>query len=162
MKLYEIEQAIEDILNQVDEDGMLTDEAMNQLEEIQIEERTKLENIALYIKSEVAESKAIREEEKALADRRRVKENKAERLKKYLSDYLMSKEIKKYETPRAVMTFRKSEQVVITDEADIIKRFPDAVKTKVEISKTEVKNLLKSGEIIDGASLVENQNLQIK
>ena len=166
MKLYEIEQKIEDILSQVNEDGMLTDEAMDELEQLQMDETTKLENIACFIKDLIAESKAIREEEKALAERRRTKENKAERLKNYLSDYLASKGMKKYETARAVLSFRKSKAVSIGDENALIDylkaNYVDLVKVAESVDKTGLKTLLESGHEIPHASIEERQNIQVK
>lgn len=159
MNLYEIKPEIELILLDVNEDGMLTDEAMERLQQLQMDEQTKIENVACYIKDLNAESKAIREEEKALADRRKVKENKAERLKNYLSDYLQSNGGTKYETPRAILSFRKSEAVSIDDDALI----PEDFKTyEPKISKTQIKEAIKAGQEVPGAKIVTNQSLQIK
>lgn len=159
MNLYEIKPEIEFILLDVNEDGMLTDEAMERLQQLQMDEQTKIENVACYIKDLNADSKAIREEEKALADRRKVKENKAERLKSYLSDYLQLNGMAKYETARAVLSFRKSEAVEIGDDALI----PEDYKTyEPKVSKTAIKEAIKAGQEVPGAKIVTNQSLQIK
>lgn len=166
MNLYEIEQQISDILSQVNDDGMLTDEAMDKLEQLQMDESTKLENIACYIKDLVAESKAIRDEEKALADRRKAKENKAERLKNYLSDYLASKGMTKYETSRAVLSFRKSKAVAIGDEDELLTylkaNYVDLVKVAESVDKTGLKSLLESGHEIPHTFIEERQNMQVR
>ena len=158
MNLYEIDQQIQEILSQTNDDGMLPDDAFEALEQLAITEAEKIENVACFIKDQIAEGKALREEEKALADRRKVKENKAERLKTYLSDYLQAKGMKKYETPRAVMSFRKSVKTEV-NEADledslfVITRKPDVA---------HIKKLLQDGVEVPGASLIENQNIQIR
>ena len=166
MNLYKIEQQIADILSQVNDDGMLTDEAMDKLEQLQMDETKKLENVACYIKDLIAESKAIRDEEKALADRRKSKENKAERLKNYLSDYLVSKGMSKYETARAVLSFRKSKAVAIGDEAELLTylkaNYVDLVKVAESVDKTGLKTLLESGHEIPHAIIEERQNIQVK
>ena len=77
MNLYKINYEIESILSQVDENGKM---AFDELEVLAVEQ-TKIENTALYIKHLVADAKAIREEELALAERRRKKENKVDKLK---------------------------------------------------------------------------------
>ena len=70
MTLYEINAALEAFESEVDED---TGEILNydKLAELNMAKDEKRENIALYIKNLTAEAKAIREEEKALAERRR-------------------------------------------------------------------------------------------
>ena len=165
MNLYQIEQQISDILSQVNEDGMLTDEAMDELEQLQMDEKTKLENIACFIKDLQGDAQKIRNEEIALAERRKANENKSVRLKDYLSGYLISKGIRKFDTPRAVLSFRKSEQVIVQDEESVemaAKEHPEIMKIKTELSKTEVKKLLKSGVEISGIWLQECENIQIK
>ena len=71
MKLFEINAALEELLNQQDpETGELTCD-LDQLDALMMERDEKLEGLALYCKNADAEAKAIREEEKTLAERRR-------------------------------------------------------------------------------------------
>lgn len=95
MNLYEVIAEIELIYLNVDEDGMLTDEAMEQLQNLAIDEQSMVEGVACKIKNLNAEAKALREEEKALAERRRSKENAVEKSKAYLQNVLMLKGLKK-------------------------------------------------------------------
>ena len=160
MNLYEIDLEINKILEQVNEDGELPEDAIEQLEKLAMDEKTKLENTAVYYKNLLSDTKSLREEEKALAERRKAKEKNAERVKTYLSDYLQAKGMKKYETTRAVLSFRKSVKTEI-DEAVL----PDIEKYWVVTKKPDtawIKTLLKDGVEVPGASLVENQNIQIK
>lgn len=55
------------------------------LEQLQLDRKTKIDNIAVYVKNLEAEAVAIRAEEKRLKERREAKERKAERLKNYTS-----------------------------------------------------------------------------
>ena len=81
MKLYEIDEAI---LNCIDtETGEIID--ADQLDKLQMERDTKLENVACWIKDLKAEAEAIKTEKQILANRQKVAENKAESLKKYLA-----------------------------------------------------------------------------
>ena len=160
MNLYEINEQIEIILSQVDENGELPESALDELERLAVDEQTKIENTALYIKHLVADAKAIREEELALAERRRKKENKVDKLKEYLSGYLTAKDYKKYETPRALLSFRKSVRTEV-DEA----KLPIDDKYWVWTKKPDtagIKTLLKDGHEVPGAKLVEHQNINIK
>jgi hypothetical protein len=160
MNLYEINEQIEIILSQVDENGELPESALDELEILAVDEQTKIENTALYIKHLVADAKAIREEELALAERRRKKENKVDKLKEYLSGYLTAKDYKKYETPRALLSFRKSVRTEVDEKV-----LPDSEMYWVTTRKPDtawIKTLLKEGKKVPGAKLVEHQNIQIK
>ena len=160
MNLYVINKQIEIILSQVDENGELPESAVESLEQLAVDEQTKIENTALYIKHLVADAKAIREEELALAERRRTKENKVDKLKEYLSGYLTAKDYKKYETPRAVLSFRKSVKTEVDEKV-----LPDSEMYWVTTRKPDtawIKTLLKEGKEVPGAKLVEHQNIQIR
>jgi protein tyrosine/serine phosphatase len=108
----------------------------------------------------------IREEEKALADRRRAKENEVNNKKNYLSNYLLSKGIKKLDTPRAALAFRSSKAVSIGDENALIDylkaNYVDLVKVAESVDKTGLKSLIESGHEIPNAVIEERQNIQIK
>lgn len=167
MNLYEINAQLEDLLTMSDENGELSEQAFQMIEALQIEESVKIDNIACFIKELKAESEAIKSEIKALTDRKKHKEAKQERLETYLSDYLQFHGHKKFETARAVISFRKSTRVEVTDE-DAIMRYAnehqDLGLTKIDIhtSKTAIGSAIKSGMEIPGASLIEAQSLQIK
>lgn len=160
MRLYEINAALEALLNQVDEEtGELTCD-MEQLEALTLARDEKLEGMALYIKNADAEAKAIREEEKTLAERRRALENRAERARNFLSLQLMGE---KFSTPRVAVSWRRSEAVELgmgffaSDENERFLKYRDP-----EPDKVAIKAALKAGEDVPGAELVARQNMQIK
>ena len=160
MKLFEINAALEELLNQQDpETGELTCD-LDQLDALMMERDEKLEGLALYVKNADAEAKAIREEEKALAERRRSLENKAERAKGFLAEQLAGE---KFSTPKVAVSYRKSEQVEVsmaffTEESnERFLRFRDP-----EADKTAIKNALKAGETVPGAELVSKTNMILK
>ncbi len=160
MKLFEINAALEELLNQQDpETGELTCD-LDQLDALMMERDEKLEGLALYCKNADAEAKAIREEEKALAERRRSLENKAERAKGFLAEQLAGE---KFSTPKVAVSYRKSEQVEVstaffTDESnERFLRYKDP-----EADKTAIKNALKAGETVPGAELVSKTNMILK
>lgn len=151
MTLYEIDARIMECIN---EDGEVIDiEAMDAL---QMERSEKIEGVSLWVKDLDAEAKAIREEEKKLAERRRANENKIESLEKYLVWALNGE---KFSTPRVSVSYRKSQAVVIADPEKV----PAAwYKAKYEIDRATIKEALKNGEIVPGAVLEERSNIQIK
>lgn len=129
----------------------------------------KAENIAAYIKNELAEVDAMKKEEAALAKRRRTKENQVERMKKYLLDSMNKIGRTKIDTPKAKISVKNNaESVKIDDEKGFITMCinngrGDILRYKdPEINKTAVKKLLQSGEIIAGAELKRTQSLIIK
>ena len=151
--LYEIN---EEILNCVDtETGEIIDP--EKLSRLQMDFDDKVEGIALWIKDLLSDAAAIKAEKDKLADRQRVCENKAKNLKEYLSGFLAGQ---KFCTPRAAISYRKSESVSVSDVGKIPKEY---LKYKEpEPDKTKIKNALKIGENIPGAELIENQNILIK
>ena len=99
----------------------------------------------------------IREEEKALAERRRSKERKIESLKNYIASNVEIGE--KFETARTRISFRKSQVVQIEDIENLPVNF---TKIKVEPDKTAIKTALKNGIYLEGCELVDNYSIQIK
>lgn len=161
MNLYEINEAI---MNLVDpETGEILDyEAFSNLAMAREE---KQENMALWYKDLCAEAAAIRNEEKILAERRRACENKAERLKDFLGQMLCGSPFK---TARVAVSFRTSAAVEITDEAAFIEAMEENGMTKYltysapKVNKTAIKDAIKQGIEVEGAELVQRQNINIK
>lgn len=161
MRLYEVNAALEALLEQVDpETGELVCD-LDALEELNLARDEKLENIALYIKDLTAEAKAIRDEELALAARRKPLENKAARLKDYLTEQLQGE---KFQTPRVAVSWRTSRAVNLqpefmewAKEHDRFLRYSDP-----EPDKKAITDALKAGETVPGAELVTNVSMQIK
>ena len=159
--LYEINAAI---LQCVDwETGEILD--LESLEELRMEREQKIENIALWIKNLDAEVAAIKAEQDTLAARRRVKENRAKRLKEYLANTL---EGSRFETAKVQIGFRKSTALEINDTDILLGWLEDHEKESCikyeqpKINAAEVTKLIKAGEDVPGAVLVERQNLQLK
>ena len=161
MKLYEIDNRL---LSLVDEEtGEITD--LEKFSELQMARDEKIESCALWFKNLKAESKAIRNEERTLAERRRVLENRAEGLKRYISEALGGEGL---ETARCRLSFRKSRSLEVDDAAAFAEELrstghPDLFTMKEPaIDKKGVTDLIKQGIEFAGARLVENQSLQIK
>lgn len=160
MKLYEIDKQIQDIIAMsIDpETGEILDCA-EELEALRMDQTEKRENICLLIKNISAEAAAIRNEEKALADRRRADENRVEWLKSYLMSSLGGE---KFSTAKASVGYRKSSAVFIADEGEFLREHPEYARIKTEIDKAAVKDELKKGTEISGAVLEERTSITIK
>lgn len=173
MTLFDIDSKIRQFLDSLysaaDSDGTIDDADFKELEALQAEKNTKVENIALYIKELEIEASALKAEADKLKARAEVATNKADRLRRYLKDSLWadnaerlktSKDKTVFESTRCKLSFRRSESLVI-DESLLPKKYY-AKKITEAPDKTLIKELIKSGKHIKGAELRENQSLQIK
>lgn len=164
MTLYEIDHAIAEAFEKAidPETGEIMDaEAWEQLEALQMDRETKVENVALWVKDLNAEAAAIKAEEEALKKRRQSTENKADSLKRYLSWALAGD---KFKTARVAISYRRSETVELAegfDPAQLPLEY-QRVKVSVDPDKTRLKEALKEGKEIPGVELVEKTNIQIK
>lgn len=134
------------------------------IEDLYMELNNKIEGIALYRKNTESDIEAIDKEIEALKKRKEIKQNKLKGLTNYLSSYLLSKDIKKFETPKVLIKFCKSTQVEILDESKLPQEFVRKIeKVEYKPDKKEIKNYLKTNpdKIIEGCRLVENQNISI-
>lgn len=160
MTLWEINEAIMACVDA--ETGEIID--FDQLDKLTMAREEKLENIALYIKALDAEAAAIREEEKTLAARRKVKENKAARLREYLSDALAGQP---FETSKVALSFRSSQAVKVTDSMALLdwleSNYDDCLTYKTPAVRLDaVKMLIKRGVDVPGAEIETRNNLQMK
>jgi len=164
MKLYEIKDLYFRFFELVENGEIELDAYADTLEAIDGEFEDKADNIACLIKTLISEAKAIESEEKALKERRERKERQAESLKNYLSITMQQLGKSKLETTRNVLSFRKTTSLYIEDEVRFMELHPNLVNTKVEksISKKDATEIIKAGCQLEGARLIEKQNLQIK
>ena len=121
----------------------------------------KAEAYAVTIKNLLAEAAAIKNERDNMKAREDAAKRRAEVLKKHLADSMTAAGKDKIETAKAALSFRRSKQVSIVNDVLV----PDdlcVVKIDRKPDKTAIGKLLKSGETVPGAELVENMNLQVK
>ena len=178
MTLYEINDQLailEEYSIDPDTGEILDEDQFNaKFDEIQMALNDKIESSICFVKNLNAEVEAFKTEEKNLAQRRKVKENLAERIKNRIDTYIKAQYtdedgnvdtigLNKYkmETPKMKLSYRKSESVNITDINSVPKEY---IKTKTEVSadKTNIKKAIKAGQHINGAELVTNINMQVK
>lgn len=168
LSLYKLTAEMQEILTNgfnsacVDEEGEIDEAKVNDyFNGLSVAIDTKIDNIASYIKSLKATITAFKNEEEALAKRRKALEKKEERLTDYLSACLQMSNMPYFESTRNKLTFRKSTMVNILNEGIIPEDFMN-IKTVRTPDKKAIQMAIKDGEIIDGVELVEKQNIQIK
>ena len=149
MNLYEInEQIIEafDLAIDPETGEIIDEEAFDRLDRLKEDFEEKVENLAIYVKDLKAQAVALKTEKE-----------------RYLSNVLNGQ---KRTYTRAAISYRKSEAVMIVNEAEFLRFYQgrEFVKEKIErtLDKNCIKGLLKQGEILVGAWLDERTNIQIK
>ena len=170
MKLYEYAAEFAELFDNLDDmDGEDMEQAwFDTLESIEAEFDDKAENVIAYIKELESQAAALKEQEKAFAERRRAKEHHAERLKKYLLDCMNATDRVKIDRPMGCATVRNNaESPRFADEekfimwaianADDLLTYP-----KPKISKTAVKDYIRAGNEIPGVTLERSQSVIIK
>lgn len=155
MTLYSIPYEMEACIDP--ETGEVID--MEKLQALEMEFEAKALNIACWIKNLKAEAEAIKTEKQNLEKRQKAAENKAESLKKYLSDNLNGMKLK---DSRVAISYRRSESVEVDDMLDLRTLPDDLVKVRLEPDKTAIKEAIKEGMVVKGCRIVEKNNLQIR
>lgn len=150
--LYEINEQIAGLVDP--ETGEIAD--FEAFEKLNLDLDTKIKNIALWIVNLRSDAEQLEEQEKKFRDRKTATKNKAESLKNLLDGFLSGE---KRSFPEVVISYRKSEQVTVDDDAKLDDRF---LRIKTEIDKTALKDALNHGESIEGARLEVKNNIQIK
>lgn len=157
--LYEIDHDIEMCVDH--ETGEIDVERLNDL---QMEREAKIDGILCYIKDLNAEAAAIREEEKALAERRHRAEKEAAGLTRFVSLKLAGE---RFETSRNAVSWRRSHAVVIHDEPAALGWCLDHAQSAIKqaaptLDKMALKDIIRSGIQISGVTLEERNSIQIK
>jgi hypothetical protein len=92
---------------------------------------------------------------------KKVRSNLTDRLKNTVSSAMQLFEVEKIETPLIKLSFRNSESVEITNESQLDACFI-VTKTVTTPDKKAIKDAIKSGQLVCGATISYNKNLQIK
>ena len=162
MNIYQIQNEYQLLINQIIEaEGELSTEWETSLAINKDQLQDKGINYAYVIKQFDADCDAIDIEVKRLNGLKKVRQNASERLKTTISNAMQLFEIEEIMTPLIKLNFRNSESVEITNESQLAERFT-VTKTVITPDKKAIKDAIKSGEIVEGAIISYNKNLQIK
>ena len=157
--LYELNEAMKNFDLEIDED---TGEILNadELDLLALEHELKLKNCVYWYKNMKAEAEALKTEKMKLAKRQQTAERKAEWMKSYIDADLCGKEFKPEDDVTVRVSYRKSKVV----ECEDIYRVPDDYLRykEPELDKTKVKKAFADGIEVDGCTIVEKNNIQIK
>lgn len=141
--------------------GELTPELETALQITKEELSSKAESYFSIIRKSEGEAEMIEAEIIRLQALKKSKQNMAIRLRNILKSAMEFYSIKSVQTPLAVISLRLSESVDVEDVNKLPEQFR-RTKVTMEANKIKIREALKSGEKIDGATLKTNYNLQIK
>jgi hypothetical protein len=164
MKLYEIKDAMVDTLDifleseQEEIDRDFYSETMEYLKE---ELSNKSSGIIKYLSNLDAEALTIKCEIERLTKAKKSRERKSESLKSYLVNTMQVLEKTKIETDLGTYGIRKSTALKILDKNKIPEGYLRK-KEEISVDKRGLTNLIKTGEYVEGAALIENYTLHIK
>lgn len=162
LSLYEIEVSQLQLVEQLIElGGEITPEMEEALALNKENLETKGTNYGLIIKQIESECDIIDNEIERLSKLKKARNNSIERLKNNLSTAMQIFGVLEIKSPILKINFRKSESIEIEDMKLLDSGF---IKTTVSqtADKTAIKEAIKAGNVVQGAILKQNQNLQIK
>ena len=162
MNIFLIQNEYQLLINQIIEaEGEITSEIETALTINKEQLQSKAVDYSYVIKSLDSDCEQIDAELKRLQQLKKVRTNLVERLKDTISNAMNLYEVEKIETPLIKLSFRNSESVEITNESQLDACFI-VTKTVSAPDKKAIKDAIKNGEIVTGATISYNKNLQIR
>ena len=162
LNIYQIEKEYLELANQlIESGGECSPELELQLTINQEQLEQKARGYGFVVKQMESDVLIIDAEIKRLGELKKARLKTMQKLETTVSNAMQLYQINKLETPTLKISFRKSESVEIDNEADIPAQF---LKEKITytIDKVAIKEAIKKGEVVIGARLQVNQNIQIK
>lgn len=160
MNLYQITNEMRILTLQLEE-GELTPELEQSLVITQEQLQEKAVQYAYAIRNIEIDSQAIENEIKRLKAMKEAKDNAIDRMKEAVRNAMIAFGIDKIESSLFKLSLRRSEAVEVIS----IEQLPESlttVKKTVSPDKVKIKEAIKAGQVIQGAVIIENFNLQIK
>lgn len=160
MKLYEITGAMKEVQQMID-DGIPVEQLQDTLDEIEIDFKEKAESCLFSLANLSAEIEGCKTEIARLNDRKKLKENQANKLKEYLLFHMQELGMKKADNGVMTASVRKGSPKLQINNEDAIPQEFKKISTSVSIDK---KLLLKSleeleeGKTIEGAEVIQGEN----
>ncbi|EAC3455795.1 siphovirus Gp157 family protein [Listeria monocytogenes] len=155
--LYSIQGKYQQLLNLAEQ---LDPELLKDtLESIDDELETKAENVAFVIKELEGQALVLETEIKRLSERKTTINNNIKRLKQSLQDAMETANKTKIRTNLFTLGIRKSPpSVAVEDESKLIAYLVEQPK---KLDKTRLKDDLKKGIDVPGATLIQTEHLRI-
>lgn len=162
LNIFQIESEYLELANQlIESGGECSPELELQLTINQDQLEQKARGYGFVVKQMENDISIIDAEIKRLNELKKSRLKTIDRLETTVSNAMQLYQIEKLETPTLKISFRKSESIEIDNEGDIPAQF---LKEKITytIDKVAIKEAIKKGEVVIGARLQQNKNIQIK
>jgi hypothetical protein len=160
--IYKIQNEFQLIIAEViNNDGEITPELETALTINKEQLQSKAVDYCYVIKQLDYDCEQIDNEIARLNKLKKVRANLTDRLKNTVSSAMQLYEVEKIETPLIKLSFRNSESVEITNESQLDACFI-VTKTVTTPDKKAIKDAIKNGELVEGATISYNKNLQIR
>lgn len=160
MNLYEIDNNIRELWDKIiQQDGELTEEDIQALENLEIARDKKLTGYGVIIKETTAEIGVVKAEIERLNKLAKSMQNKAEWLTNRLVGFMNEHEMKEFKSVEVNIRFRISKSLQIDDNTKLAKKW---LKVKTEPDKQAIKDFISAGGKVKGCQIVERQNIQIR
>ena len=162
MNIYKIQNEFQLIIAEViNNEGEITPELETALTINKEQLQSKAVDYCYVIKQLDYDCEQIDNEIARLNKLKKVRSNLTERLKNTVSSAMQLYDVEKIETPLIKLSFRNSESVEITNEQQLDAKFI-VTKTVTSPDKKAIKDAIKNGELVEGATISYNKNLQIR
>ncbi|EQA3617518.1 siphovirus Gp157 family protein [Listeria monocytogenes] len=158
MKLYELTDNYLRLQELLEENK--TEAVMDTLDAITDGFHDKAENIAKIIKSIAADAEMAGTEAKRLLKRKQALENNVQKLKIYLQTEMERMEIRKINSTLFTIQIQKNPVSVEIVDDSLLQAF--FLLQEPKIDKKRIAEILKSGEEVKGARLVESESIRIR
>ncbi|EAD7948548.1 siphovirus Gp157 family protein [Listeria monocytogenes] len=158
MKLYELTDNYLGLQELLEENK--TEAVMDTLDAITDGFHDKAENIAKIIKSIAADAEMAGTEAKRLLKRKQALENNVQKLKIYLQTEMERMEIRKINSTLFTIQIQKNPVSVEIVDDSLLQAF--FLLQEPKIDKKRIAEILKSGEEVKGARLVESESIRIR
>jgi hypothetical protein len=128
----------------------------------------KVLSVAAFIRNLEAAAAAQKSAEKDMADRRKVNEAKATRLRTYLLECMEHAERDHVDSPNFCVKVKVNPPAVVVTDEDALKFNPDAsacwklIPETEQLDKTALKALLLAGTVLAGAHIDRGNRVEIK
>jgi hypothetical protein len=162
MNIYKIQNEFQLIIAEViNNEGEITPELETALTINKEQLQSKAVDYCYVIKQLDYDCEQIDNEIARLNKLKKVRSNLTDRLKNTVSSAMQLYDVEKIETPLIKLSFRNSESVEITNESQLDACFI-VTKTVTSPDKKAIKDAIKSGQLVCGATISYNKNLQIR
>lgn len=165
LRVYAIPDAFRDLLenqNSVDEDGVLSSEGLEKLDELLHSAKESILDLSCYVKECEASAQVIRELANTSLERARRLDLRVSKYKQYLLKALEATGHAKLSDPRISIAIQNNPASVHIDDERNLPPNPEYWRIHKEPDRCKIKELLKEGREIPGCSLLHTQRVSIK